>query len=83
MRSDWRALLKFAMRRFPVVPAISAFLAVCAVILMGFFGYNAWNISSGMTGNDRHKLAEVNRKIVIEVRSVYQQCSTVRWHCSI
>lgn len=67
LRNDMRALLKFAMRQFTILPAIAVFLAAGAIVLMGFFGYNAWNLSCGLTGNDRHKLSELNRRIAIEV----------------
>jgi hypothetical protein len=67
LRKDMRALMKFAMRHFTILPAIAVFLAVAAMVLMGFFSYNAWNISCGLTGNDRHKIQELNRMIALEV----------------
>lgn len=67
LRKDMRALLKFTMHHFTVLPAIAVFLAAAAIILTGFFGYNAWNISCGMTGNDRFKVSEYNREVALEV----------------
>lgn len=76
LRDDKVALVKFAMRKFTILPAISVFLAVAAIVVSCFFAYNAWNISWGLTGNDRHKLSELNRKIVLEVCFLITNVST-------
>jgi hypothetical protein len=81
LRKDMKALLKFAMRHFTILPAIAVFLAAAALVLMGFFSYNAWNISCGVTGNDRHKISELNRKIVLEVCSSCKRFrESFQWH---
>jgi hypothetical protein len=53
-------LYRLVSRRYPVIIALVVFLGFAALILIAFAGYYAWNISVGLTGNDRTKLAELN-----------------------
>jgi hypothetical protein len=63
------------MRTFSVMPAIAAFLGIAAVVVSAFFGYHAWNISVGLTGNDRHKLSQLKRVAILQV------CRPQVWRC--
>ena len=68
---------KLGLRLFPTAVALSIFLLVAGMVLLGFFVYHAWSASAGITKHDMLKQSRFNRALHDSVRS----CSTQPLFC--
>lgn len=68
---------KLGLRLFPTPVALSIFLLVAGMVLLGFFVYHAWSASAGITKHDMLKQSRFNRALHDSVRS----CCTLPLFC--
>jgi hypothetical protein len=59
-------LLQLIASHFPIATSLSVFLGMACLILTAFLAVQAWNVSTGLTSGERHRISELRRVVQLE-----------------